>query len=145
MKRTMVLPFACFGRSLPVTKEMLPRGRRWAPRDAVSCLLKNHPPCGPDLKPLVISARHTGFRSSELFSIAWKDIAFRNRLIAVEDAYTKNGGSRRVPMNEMLTEALRTTKIEELAILDFRSWPKVTAIFLRPRDSNCCMPCEFLR
>jgi hypothetical protein len=50
-----------------------------------------------------------------------------------------------VPMNEMLTEALRTTKIEELAILDFRSWPKVTAIFLRPRDSNCCMPCEFLR
>jgi hypothetical protein len=37
-----------------------------------------------------------------------------------------------VPMNEMLTEALRTTKIEELSILDFRSRPKVTAIFLSP-------------
>jgi hypothetical protein len=50
-----------------------------------------------------------------------------------------------VPMNEMLTEALRTTKIEELSILDFRSWPKVTAIFLRPRDDDCYMPCVFLR
>jgi hypothetical protein len=48
-------------------------------------------------------------------------------------------------MNEMLKEALRTTKIEELAMLDFRSWPKVIAIFLRLRDDDCCMPCELLR
>jgi integrase len=140
----MVLPFACFGRSLPVVKEMLPRRRRRTPRGAVSCFLKSHPHYGPDLKPLVIIARHTGFRSSEQFSLAWKDIDFLNRLITAEDAYTKNGGSRRVPMNEMLTPALRTTKIEELAILDFRSWPKVTAIFLGPRDGDCCVPCEFL-
>ena len=113
-------------------------------RDAVSCLLKNHPPCGPDPKPLVISTRHSGFRSSKLFSLAWKDIDFRNRLITAKNAYTKNGGSRRVPMNDMLTQALRTTKIAKLAIRDFRSWPKVTAIFTRPRDGDRCMPCKYL-
>jgi hypothetical protein len=44
-----------------------------------------------------------------------KDTNFRNNLITVDAAYTKNGKARGVPMNEVLTEALRTTKIGELA------------------------------
>ena len=69
--------------------------------------------CGPDLKPLVITALHTGFRKSELLSLGWGNIDFRNRLITVEPAYARNGEARSVPMNEMLTQTLRAIKINE--------------------------------
>jgi integrase len=91
---------------------------RWLAEEEEARLLAR---CGPDLNPLVISALHTGFRKSELLSLTWKNIDFRNRLITVEAAYAKNGEARTVPMNEVLTQALRTTKIDELAGPVFRN------------------------
>ena len=99
----MVQPFACFGRSLTVGQGDAAEEKTEDAEGGCELPSEKPSPLGPDLKPLVIIARHTGFRSSEQFSLAWKDIDFRNRLITAEDAYTKNGGSRRVPMNEMLT------------------------------------------
>jgi hypothetical protein len=42
------------------------------------------------------------------------DIDFRNRLITVQAARANDGEVRGGPMNEVLTQALRTTKINEL-------------------------------
>jgi integrase len=69
--------------------------------------------CGPDLKPLVITALHTGFRKSELLSLTWGNVDFRNRLIRVEAGYAKNGEARGIPMNEVLTQTLQASKLRQ--------------------------------
>lgn len=71
--------------------------------------------CSPHLKLLVIAALHTGLRSSELRSLTWDDIDFRRRIITVRAAYAKNGESRSVPMNNVLTSTLRGIK-ENLSV-----------------------------
>src|SRR2546426_287422 len=53
--------------------------------------------CAAHLKPLVITALHTGFRTSELLSLTWSDIDSRRRVITVRSAYAKNGESRSIP------------------------------------------------
>jgi len=68
--------------------------------------------CAPHLKPLVITALHTGFRASELLSLTWGDIDFRRRVITVRAAYSKNGESRSIPMNDVLTTTLKAVKME---------------------------------
>jgi len=67
--------------------------------------------CIPSLKPLVLTALHTGFRTSELLSLTWQDIDFRRRTITVRAAYAKNGESRSVPMNAVLTATLKTVRM----------------------------------
>jgi integrase len=67
--------------------------------------------CNSQLKPLVITALQTGFRKSELLSLRWTNIDFRNRLIKVEAAYTKTHEARSVPMNQTLTATLKNLKI----------------------------------
>lgn len=57
-----------------------------------------------------------------------KDTTFRHHLITVDAAYAKNGKARGVPMNEVLTEAPRTTKLDKLAGLVFGNRRKVTGI-----------------
>jgi integrase len=67
--------------------------------------------CGPQLRPLVITALHTGFRASELRSLTWSDVDFRRRMITVRAGYAKNGGARHVPMNQLLTDTLKSVKL----------------------------------
>jgi integrase len=67
--------------------------------------------CNAQLKPLVITALHTGFRKSELLSLRWANIDFRHHLIKVEAAYTKTREARGVPMSETLTATLKQHKI----------------------------------
>lgn len=67
--------------------------------------------CGPQLKPLVMTALHTGCRSSELLSLTWKDVDFRRQTITVQTAYAKNGESRSVPMNTVLTATLKAVRM----------------------------------
>ena len=71
------------------------------------------PHCGPNLKPLVITALHTGFRKSELLSLRWENVDFRNRLIRVEAGYAKNREVRSVPMNEVLTQTLQDSTLNQ--------------------------------
>jgi integrase len=67
--------------------------------------------CNDQLKPLVITALQTGFRKSELLSLQWTNVDFRNRLIKVEAAYTKTHEARSVPMNQTLTATLKSLKM----------------------------------
>jgi integrase len=59
----------------------------------------------------VITALHTGFRASELCSLTWNDIDFRRRTVTVRAGYVKNGESRTMPMNEVLTTTLKAVKL----------------------------------
>ena len=67
--------------------------------------------CGSYLRPIVITALHTGFRKSELLSLTWVDVDFRRQTIAVRAAYAKNGEARSVPMTVVLTETLKASRI----------------------------------
>lgn len=69
--------------------------------------------CGPQLKPLVLTALHTGFRKSELLSLVWADVDFHRRAITVRAAYAKNGESRSVPTNDVLTMTLKAVRMNE--------------------------------
>jgi len=68
--------------------------------------------CNPYLRPLVVTALHTGFRKSELLALRWEHVDFRHHLITVEAAYAKNGETRGIPMTATLTETLRTLQDE---------------------------------
>jgi integrase len=68
--------------------------------------------CAPHLKPLIITALHTGFRASELLSLSWADIDFNRRVITVRAAYVKNGERRSIPMNDVLTATLQPVKMK---------------------------------
>ena len=63
----------------------------------------------------MIAALHTGFRKSELLSLTWQDVDFGRRMTTVRAAYAKNGESRSVPMNEVLTDTLRAVKANQTA------------------------------
>jgi integrase len=67
--------------------------------------------CRPQLKPLVMTALHTGFRSAELLSLTWKEVDFRRQTITVQAGYAKNGESRSVPMNTVLTMTLKAVRM----------------------------------
>jgi len=67
--------------------------------------------CGPYLRPIVITALHTGFRKSELLSLRWADVDFRRQTITVRAAYAKNGEARSVPMTAVLTDTLKAIRI----------------------------------
>jgi integrase len=67
--------------------------------------------CDVQLKPIVVTALHTGFRKSELLSLTWEDVDFASRSITVQAAYAKNGESRSVPMNDVLTTTLEEVRI----------------------------------
>ena len=76
--------------------------------DEEACLQAH---CSPQLAPLVLTALHTGFCVSELLSLTWEDVSFRHQVITVRAAYTKNGESRSVPMNEILTTILQKVRM----------------------------------
>jgi integrase len=66
--------------------------------------------CHPYLRPLVLTALHTGFRKSELLSLTWQDVDFSGRLITVHASYAKNGETRSIPMTATVKEALYALK-----------------------------------
>jgi integrase len=69
--------------------------------------------CESQLKPLVITALHTGWKS-ELLSLTWEDVDFEKRGITVRAGYAKNGESRTIPMNDVLTATLEEVRIHAM-------------------------------
>ena len=63
--------------------------------------------CSPPLCLLVLAALHTGFRTSELRSLTWSNVDFRNGSVTVLRAYAKNDDQRSVPMTSDLESELR--------------------------------------
>src|SRR5262249_9089782 len=65
------------------------------------------------LRVVVLTAIHTGFRSSELKSLHWTNIDLENKSATVENRYGKNGETRTVPLTDDLVMALEALKEEE--------------------------------
>jgi len=70
--------------------------------DQIEALLEE---CPRYLKPIVITALHTGLRESEVLGLKWSNANFKARLIMVPR--TKNNQPRFVPMNQILDRELR--------------------------------------
>lgn len=66
--------------------------------------------CPPALRPLVVTALHTGCRRGELLALAWRDVDLERREIVISAASEKAGRGRVIPMTGALhglLEALR--------------------------------------
>jgi integrase len=100
----------------PVKKVRFAREQNERPRflslEEEKRLLAN---CDNQLKPLVVTALHTGFRKSESLSLTWEDVDFKRHNITVQAAYAKNGESRSIPMNDVLTSTLEEVRIKSTA------------------------------
>jgi integrase len=67
--------------------------------------------CSKWLRPLVVTALHTGMRQGELLALEWGDVDLKRRQIRVVDSKTHD--SRVVPMNEMLYNTLSPLRRKE--------------------------------
>ncbi len=64
--------------------------------------------CSAHLKPIVLTALHTGMRKGEILNLKWSQVDFTNMVIKVEN--TKSGKPRLIPINECLLEELMRLK-----------------------------------
>ncbi len=65
------------------------------------------------LRPLLITALHTGMRRGEMLALTWRDIDLKAKLIRVEKS--KNGEKRSIPMSRTLQETLRGIKVRDIS------------------------------
>lgn len=60
--------------------------------------------CDKHLKPVVITALHTGMRKGEILNLKWDQVDLKHGFIFLE--ITKNGERREIPINETLRQTL---------------------------------------
>jgi len=72
-------------------------------------LLKN---CPPHLKRIVIFALHSGCRKGEITSLKWSEVNLESEThhVTITCANSKNGRSRKIPLNRTLFQLLSTLK-----------------------------------
>jgi len=62
--------------------------------------------CDDYLKPIVITALHSGMRKTEILKLKWKQVDIKNSFILLSD--TKSGKRRSIPINETLYTTLKS-------------------------------------
>lgn len=83
-----------------------PEGRvRYLEKEEIVKLLAK---CSAKLRPIVIVALNTGMRRGEMLNLKWHDVDFQRDIISLFD--TKNGESRKIPMNAQVKAALIRVK-----------------------------------
>jgi integrase len=81
-----------------------PPGRlRYLTREEMNALIAA---CSHHLKPIVITALHTGMRKSEILGLRWQDVNFAARMITIRQ--TKNNEPKVIPMNQTLYAELQS-------------------------------------
>ncbi|MFX0211364.1 MAG: site-specific integrase, partial [Candidatus Hodarchaeota archaeon] len=81
--------------------------------------------CTDHLKPIVVTALHTGMRRGEILSLKWDQVNLSKRIIRVEK--TKSGKIRYIPINDVLFEELIKLKKQN---------GKSDYVFLYPRTKK---------
>jgi integrase len=61
-----------------------------------------------ELRPFLIIALNTGMRRNEILSLKWENVNFANEFILIESARSKSGKAKKVPMNRLVVEALKS-------------------------------------
>jgi len=85
------------------------------------------------LKPIVLTALHTGLRRGEILSLRWKDIDFKERKILVET--TKNNERKAPPIDDTLYSVLKSLPVHLGTDLVF---PGITGIQLTMAFRRAC-------
>ena len=70
-------------------------------KDEIARLLAH---AGPHLRPILITALHTGMRRGEISNLQWRDIELKQRTLYVRES--KNGEGRRLPISDELRATL---------------------------------------
>jgi len=65
--------------------------------------------CNEYLRPIVITALHTGMRKSEILNLRWNQVDFERECVVV--VYAKNDEVREIPMSATLTDCLTHVKV----------------------------------
>jgi integrase len=68
--------------------------------------------CNPYLKPILITALHTGMRKSEILTLRWTNVDLDNSVITIEHTNTKTKTTRRIPINSVLRKLLLEQKLK---------------------------------
>jgi integrase len=64
------------------------------------------------LRPLLVTALHTGLRKGELLALTWKDIDFAANILRVERS--KNGEKRALPLSRTVQSVLKGIKVRSM-------------------------------
>jgi integrase len=80
---------------------------RYLSSEEATMLFEN---CADHLKPIVLTALYTGMRKSEILKLKWEDVDLNQRIIFVR--YTKNNQVREIPINNLLTDVLKSIKFK---------------------------------
>jgi len=68
--------------------------------------------CAPHLRPIILTAIHTGMRKNELLSLKWSNVDLDNNVITIESTNTKNKKLKRIPINSSLRKLLLEQKLK---------------------------------
>jgi integrase len=63
------------------------------------------------LRPILLTAYHTGMRKSEILNLTWDRVDFKTSLIRLRPEDTKTQEGRMIPMTKELSEALKNATI----------------------------------
>lgn len=69
--------------------------------------------CMPHLKPIVITAIHTGMRKGEILGLTWDRVDLTHGFILL-DTNTKNGERREIPISNTLKDTLETLALDNV-------------------------------
>jgi integrase len=61
--------------------------------------------CEASIRPVIVTALHTGMRRSELLKLQWSDVDLSNRVITVQES--KSGKKRAIPIDDTLFKTLQ--------------------------------------
>lgn len=100
-------PMTSKGERVKLLKENNQRVR-FLTEDEEKKLLEN---CNDWIKPLVLTALHTGGRASELLNLVWNAVNFNKGTITFKACYSKTDETRTIPMSKTLTEVLKQVKV----------------------------------
>lgn len=64
------------------------------------------------LRPIIMTALHTGLRRGELFGLEWRDVDFRKKNLTVRPANAKSGNQRIVSLNADILNCLLAWKAQ---------------------------------
>lgn len=79
------------------------------------------------LKSFLIIALNTGMRRSEILSLKWENVNFAKRFVLIEDS--KNGRSRKVPINEIVIDSLKKIdKIDKYVFFNAKTKTRIKEI-----------------
>ena len=68
----------------------------------------------PHLKPIILTAIHTGMRKNEMLSLKWATVDLEHNIIIVEATNTKSKKLKRVPINSKLRKVLIEQKLKRV-------------------------------